>query len=108
MMNNKKLSDAEILKNVLDKTRHTPYSLAKEMGISSPGLYQIIKGEQKLTNNVISRIINKIPEINESFLKYGQGSVLIYKTSAESEELKELKEIITNMGVQLQKIAEEL
>ena len=51
-MNNKKITDAEILKDVLDKTRHTPYSLAKEIGISSPGLYQIIKGKQKLTNNV--------------------------------------------------------
>ncbi|MBL4569512.1 MAG: hypothetical protein JKY69_07780 [Flavobacteriaceae bacterium] len=104
MMNNKKLTDAEILKYVLEKTRNTPYSLAKEIGIASPGLYQIIKGKQKLTNNVICRIENKFPDINESFLRYGVGSVLIYKTSLKSDQLKELKEIITNIGMQLQKI----
>ena len=87
-MRNKKLTDAEILKNVLDKTRNTPYSLAKEIGIASPGLYQIIKGKQKLTNNVIFRIKHKIPEINESFLRYGEGNVLFYKTSAHRDELK--------------------
>lgn len=103
-MSSKKLTDAEILKNVMDNTRHTPYSLAKEMNISSPGLYQIIKGKQKLTNNMISQIKNKIPEINESFLRYGEGNVLFYKTRADSEELKKLKEIIINIGVQLQKI----
>ncbi len=107
-MNNEKLTDAEILKNVLDKTRNTPYSLAKEIGIASPGLYQIIKGKQKLTNNVRSRIENKFPDINESFLRYGEGKVLIYKTSADNDKLKELKEFIANFVVQLQKISQEL
>ena len=103
-MTNRKLTDAEILKNILEKTKNTPYSLAKEIGIASPGLYQIIKGKRKLTNNVRSRIENRFPYINKSYLRYGQGSVLIYNTIPYSHQLKELKEIITNIGAQLQKI----
>ena len=103
-MRTKKLTDAEILKTVLDKTRNTPYSLAKEIGVASPGLYQFVKGKQKLTNNVLFRIENKFPEINKYFLRYGEGSVLNYNTSTNGYKLKELKEVIKNLGVQLQEI----
>lgn len=53
------------------------YKFSKEIGLSSPDhLYKILNGTQKPSWETLSKIVDRFPEVNDTFLLRGEGEVL--------------------------------
>ena len=85
----------------LKKSRkvHSQADFAKEVGIGTVQLSEIVSGKRKVTDYYVNKILTRFPEINRSWLVDGIGEMLkIQSASAEShsisiagEEIKENK-----------------
>lgn len=85
----------------LKKSRkvHSQADFAKEVGIGTVQLSEIVSGKRKVTDYYVNKILTRFPEINRSWLVDGIGEMLkTQSASAEShsisiagEEIKENK-----------------
>lgn len=72
-----KLSDKEIIQNVMDSLGIKSPEFAKELELSSvTSIYNIKNGVHGISNEMINKIITKYPEVNYLYLKRGQGTPL--------------------------------
>lgn len=85
----------------LKKSRkvHSQADFAKEVGIGTVQLSEIVSGKRKVTDYYVNKILTRFPEVNRSWLVDGIGEMLkSYSASAENhsisiagEEIKENK-----------------
>lgn len=73
----KKLEDSEIMKNVLKELRHNANSLSKELDVTPMAIYYVTRGENKLSQNLIDKIIKKFPNVHYWYLVKGQLPILL-------------------------------
>lgn len=73
-----KITDSEIMEMLLEELRYKASPFSKELGYnSSSSIYFILKGRNRITDDMIRRIIERFPEVNELFLKRGEHPVLL-------------------------------
>lgn len=81
---NQRLND---LINELKKRRRilTQAELAEISGISRTQFSELVTGKRKLSDKAIHKIASSIPEINEEWLRNGEGEMLKNVASAENQ-----------------------
>ena len=78
------ISDAEIMKKLLEKLRYSALAFANELDYKSHStIDHILKGRNKISDDLITRIIKKFPEVHYWYLKRGQNPIIL------NEKLKE-------------------
>lgn len=81
-MSNK--TDAEILAEILKKTRYTAHSIFKEINKNFPeepygspsSIYHILNGVNSMSYSFKARLLKTIPNLNPMFLDSGDGEML--------------------------------
>lgn len=73
----KKIEDAEIMKNILKELRYTANSLSKELELTPMAIYLVLNGKNKLTQNLIDKIIKRFPNVHYWYLIKGQLPILL-------------------------------
>lgn len=63
---------ASIMKDFLAKYRYTAVTLSKELGMSKNSIYNITYGLNRISEDLIYKIINKHPEVSYWYLKTGK------------------------------------
>ena len=98
-----KITDAEIMRAVLDALQTNAYALAKEIGASNSTIHQIISGRNKLSGDIILDIHEKYPQVSIPFMRSGNGDVLVSlqkqnpsdtSLSTIAQELTEIRKIL--------------
>jgi len=103
------LSDKDKLNMLIDAISSTgvkmnPKALAEKLGYKSHmSVYHVCNGRNKLTDDMIEKIILKMPEVNYLFLKKGVGKPL--KNKSEANLQKNLLNL-SNREVTLSDLAE--
>lgn len=81
MANNESLKiipDSEIMKRVLAELRYSALAFSKELDYSShSSIDHILHDRNKISDNLIDKIIKRFPEINYWFMKKGQEPVVL-------------------------------
>lgn len=88
----------ELIKE-LKKSRlvHSQADFAKEVGIGTVQLSEIVSGKRKVSEYYVNKILTRFPEINKTWLVNGEGEMLRYNSavaenhsiSIAGEEIKE-------------------
>lgn len=81
-MSNK--TDAEILAEIIKKTRYTAHSIFKEINKNFPeepygspsSIYHILNGVNSMSYSFKARLLKTIPNLNPMFLDSGDGEML--------------------------------
>ena len=74
----KNIPDSEIMKKVLAELRYSALAFSKELGYSShSSIDHILHDRNKISANLIDKIIKRFPEINYWFLKKGQEPIIL-------------------------------
>ncbi len=68
---------------------------ASEIGMNAPTLLRILKGENKVSADAISSILNAYPDLSAEWLLRGKGSMLI--TATNDDEMMALNDVITDL-----------
>lgn len=77
-MNKKKLSDSEILNNVISALGESTHSLSVKLGYKSPAsVYHVINEVNNLSSGMIDRIVKIFPNVSMIYLKTGEGSIIL-------------------------------
>lgn len=75
---NKIISDSEIMKQLLEKLRYSGLEFANELGYKSAStIHHILKGRNKISDDLINKITIKFPEVHYWFLKKGQNPIVL-------------------------------
>lgn len=87
---------ATIMKDFLTKYRYTGVTLAKELGMTQNSIYNITYGKNKISDDLINKIIKKHPEVSYWYLKTGKLPMVLdnpklTQTQANIFESKEKK-----------------
>lgn len=73
-----KLTDAEILTKVLGALGLTANAFSVKLKYKSAAtIYHILNGVNNISDGFIVRVINEFPNINYSFMKTGEGEILL-------------------------------
>ncbi len=81
-----KLSDAEILTKVLEALGLTANAFSVKLKYKSPAtIYHILNGVNNISDGFIVRVINEFPNINYSFMKIGEGDVILEGDSKKNQ-----------------------
>ena len=73
----KKLTDSEILSNVINALRLNPNSFNNRLGYNSKATVpHVINGLNSLSDDMITGIVNSFEDVNEESLKYGKEPIL--------------------------------
>ena len=78
-MNNKKISDKEILIRVMDAIPINASMLAREINVSKAALYEVTQERNILSKKMKLKIIERFPQINIDYLNTGLGDICIKK-----------------------------
>ena len=97
-MEENKIKDKEILKNVIEALHTNPKRLSEDLGYKSHNsIYNITTdtGTGKITPNLAERLINKFPDLRAEYLYTGKGEIFIDKKAdnIDSKTLDSLREI---------------
>ncbi|QRE03557.1 hypothetical protein [Flavobacterium psychrophilum] len=96
METQKKLKDSEILEQVLFALRVNKKQFSEELGYKSHmSIYYVGNETNRITQDMINRIIIRYPEVNPIFLQKGEGDPLRFKTQSKAEKFNHEKPIIT-------------
>ena len=83
---NKVISDSEIMKQLLEVLRYSALAFAKELEYKSHStIHHILNGRNKISEDLITKIINKFPEVHYWFLKKGQQPIILKDKPKNSE-----------------------
>jgi hypothetical protein len=83
----KKKEDKEIIEEVIHALRLNKKKLAEELEYKSHmSIYYVADGVNKLSDDMINRIMIRFPEVNYLFLKTGEGTVLNTKVKQNQQE----------------------
>lgn len=75
---NKVIPDSEIMKQLLEALRYSALAFANELSYKSHStIHHILNGRNKISEDLITRIINKFPEVHYWFLKKGQHPIIL-------------------------------
>jgi hypothetical protein len=85
--NGKKLTDADILDKVIFALQTNRKQISIDLEYKShQSIYLVTNGTNRLTQDMINRIMIKFPEVNPSFLHSGEGNPLRFKTESKEEK----------------------
>lgn len=79
----------------LGSTKKTVRKIAIETGLNQPTLQRTVKGENKLSVEVLSAIANAFPELSAEWLLRGKGEMLMQLPLG--SEILALNEVITDL-----------
>lgn len=101
---NNVISDSEIMKQLLEKLRYSALAFANELDYKSHStIDHILKGRNKISDDLITRIINKFPEVHYWFLKRGQKPIILNEKLKENQaELLGIKVGVENIDYSLE------
>lgn len=73
--------------NELKKLRkvHSQADFAREIGIGTVQLSEIVSGKRKVTDYYVNKLLTRFPEINEVWLRTGEGEMLKNVALAENQ-----------------------
>lgn len=75
---NKEITDAKIMEQVLAELRYSALAFANELKYKSHStIHHILCGRNKISDDLVDRIIKRFPEVHYWFLKKGQLPVLL-------------------------------
>ncbi len=76
--NNNQIPDSEIMKKVLAELRYSALAFANELGYKSHStIHHILSSKNKISDDLVDKIIKKFPEVHYWFLKKGQLPVIL-------------------------------
>lgn len=76
--NIKEIPDSEIMEKVLAELRYSALAFANELKYKSHStIHHILCGRNKISDDLVDRIIKRFPEVHYWFLKKGQLPVLL-------------------------------
>ena len=82
----KVIPDSEIMKQLLEVLRYSALAFANELEYKSHStIHHILNGRNKISEDLITRIINKFPEVHYWFLKNGQQPIILKDKPKNSE-----------------------
>ena len=101
---NNVISDSEIMKKLLEKLRYSALAFANELDYKSHStIDHILKGRNKISDDLITRTINKFPEVHYWFLKRGQNPIILNDKLKENQaELLGIKVGVENTDYSLE------
>lgn len=74
----KRITDAEIMQQLLKELRFSGLKFAQTLGYSSAGtIHHILTGKNKISDDMVNTIIKHFPEVNYWFLKSGKLPILL-------------------------------
>jgi hypothetical protein len=77
MENQKRLTDAEILLNVINAVKLTKNGFATKCKYKSAmSIYNILEGRNGISDDMAARITQAFPEVSYNFIQTGRGDVL--------------------------------
>lgn len=85
----KKLSDSEIMSQLLDALRYKAPEFADKLGYkSSASIYNVIKefGGAKITKKMANKIVELFPNVNMLFLVKGELPILVDNSKAKAQQ----------------------
>lgn len=86
-MNTKTITDAEILKNVIEKLRINANRMARDCEYKSKAsIYHVLNGINNITDDMISRIMKAYPEVSYIYLKKGEGSITLTDSQIQNQK----------------------
>jgi len=73
-----KLTDKEILEQLLPAIKENPNSFAKKLNYKSPAsIYNIIRDDSNITTSMAKKIVEVFPEVNFLFVTMGQLPIIV-------------------------------
>jgi hypothetical protein len=79
----KLLTDIDIMEQLIHALKTTAPKLATSLGYKSKStIYLILKGDNRITEDMITKICGTYPEVNYWFLRKGQMPILLDKNTA--------------------------
>ncbi|MFI3263370.1 MAG: S24 family peptidase [Rikenellaceae bacterium] len=76
------MTDWQRLEQVIKWAGKNTNSFAKELGLNrTENLYQIKKGNNKISKSLATKIVSVFPSINKSWLIFGEGNMLLSKNN---------------------------
>lgn len=83
----KKKEDKVIIEDVIHALRLNKKSFSKELKYKSHmSIYYVADGTNRLSEDMINRIMIRFPEVNYLFLKTGQGNPIASKEERKNQE----------------------
>lgn len=83
----KKKEDKEIIEDVAHALKLTKKKLSEALEYKSHmSIYYVADGTNRLSEDMINRIMIRFPEVNYLFLKTGEGNVLTHKKQKKQQE----------------------
>jgi hypothetical protein len=96
--NENKISDKEILQNICKKLSVSIVMLSEELKINKASLYEVTNGRNCLSDRIKNSIIKKFKNVNQEYLEYGIGEVLIKKDYELKKEIEILNKKIDDIN----------
>ncbi len=94
--NNKSITDAEIIEKVMSALGINSRQLGNKLQYKSPAtVANVKKGYVPLSDEMIFKFRSLLPQVNEQFLRTGEGSVLSDGTNVDINGLVPLKDQFT-------------
>jgi hypothetical protein len=86
MKNESKLSDVQILQEVLNALDYNPNSFNTKLDYSSPStIPHVLKGRNSLSRGIKERIVKAFPNVNLNFLNKGELPVLLPEKAMQAQ-----------------------
>lgn len=84
---NKDLADSEIMRQLLAELRYSALALANELGYKSHStIHHILCDRNKISDDLIDKIIKRFPEVHYWFLKKGHLPVLLNEKLKQNQQ----------------------
>lgn len=85
-MNKETLTDGQKIQAVLDELQITANHLSKKLDYKSPAaIYHVLEGRNSLSVGMMEKIITKFSNVNFSFLKTGEGKILLSESEMQNQ-----------------------
>ena len=114
----KKITDAKIIEQLLEKLRYSANAFALELEYkSASSIYHIINGENSISTDMMNRVSNKFPQVNQMFMLKGEEPILIDRSKSigqanllgpRASSFDELPSTLKNIESLLEKILEKM
>lgn len=79
------IDSAKIMKNVLDALRYKAPSFAKELELTPNAIYNITKGENVISDDLIDKIVKKFPNVHYWYLKKGTLPIIVTNSISQAQ-----------------------
>lgn len=86
METDKRISDKEIIQQILTELRYSGLKFSQKLGYKSAGtIHHILANRNSISDDLIDNIIKNFPEVNYWFLKKGRLPVILEEKLARNQ-----------------------